>query len=86
MKCKKRVWLGTFHTLELIARAYAAATWRFGWQKRDLNFPEVQSRQEAEFLAPKVWVVSRKEVKEDRHAMRQLEAHEPDEVAMSRYR
>jgi hypothetical protein len=44
---RERVRLGTFDTPELVV-------WRFGRQKRDLNFPEVQSRQEAEFLAPEV--------------------------------
>jgi hypothetical protein len=69
---------------ELAARVYDAAVWRFGRQKRDLNFPEVQSQQEAEVLAPEVLVASREEVKEHRRAMRQLEAHESDEVVMAR--
>jgi hypothetical protein len=46
----------------------------------------VQSRQEAEFLAPKVQVMSCEEHKEQRRAMQQLSAHESEEVAMVRYR
>jgi hypothetical protein len=44
---RERVWLSTFDMPKLVV-------WRFGRQKRDLNFPEVQSRQEAEFLASEV--------------------------------
>jgi hypothetical protein len=79
---RERVWLSTFDTPELSARAYDAAAWRFDWHKRDLNFLEVQSWQEAEFLAHEVRVASCEEVKEHRCTMRQLEA---DKVAMSRY-
>jgi hypothetical protein len=71
---------------ELAARAYDTAAWRFGWQKRNLNFPEVQSQQEAEFLAPEVREAPHEEEKEHRRTIRQLEAHDFDEVAMSRYR
>jgi hypothetical protein len=54
---QERVWLGTFDMPNLSTRAYdSTAAWKFGWQKRNLNFSKVQSRQEAEFLAPKVRV------------------------------
>jgi hypothetical protein len=67
---RERVWLSTYDTSELAICAYDAASWRFGRQKRDLNFLEVQSRQEAEFLALEVRVASREEEKEHRCAMR----------------
>jgi hypothetical protein len=44
-----RLTLGTFDAPELAARAYDTAVWRF--PRRDLNFPEVESLEEAEFLA-----------------------------------
>jgi hypothetical protein len=40
----------TFEPLEL--QAYNIMAWRFGRPKRELNFPDVQSRHETEFLAP----------------------------------
>jgi hypothetical protein len=55
---RERVWLSTFNMPKLTAHAYDAAAWRLGRQKRDLNFSEVQSQQEAEFLAPEVRVAS----------------------------
>jgi hypothetical protein len=67
---RERVWLSTYNTSELAICAYDTASWRFSRQKRDLNFLEVQSRQEAEFLAPEVRVASREEEKEHRCAMR----------------
>jgi hypothetical protein len=38
--------------MELVARAYDAAAWRFRCPWRDMNFPDVESLEEAEFLAP----------------------------------
>jgi hypothetical protein len=48
----------------------------FGWPKRKLNFLDVKSKQEFEFLA-------REEEKEHRLAMWQLTTHEFDEMAMA---
>ncbi|KAK1697706.1 hypothetical protein QYE76_014403 [Lolium multiflorum] len=47
-----RLTLGTYNTPELAARAYDAATWRFRRPRRDMNFPDVESLEEGEFLAP----------------------------------
>jgi hypothetical protein len=37
---------------ELAARVYDEAAWRLEHPRRDLNFPDVASLTEAEFLAP----------------------------------
>jgi hypothetical protein len=47
-----RLTLGTYDALELVAHAYYAAAWRFHRPRRNLNFPEVESLEGAEFLAP----------------------------------
>jgi hypothetical protein len=44
--------LGTYDTLELAVRAYNAATWLFWCPQCDLNFREVESLAEVEFLTP----------------------------------
>jgi hypothetical protein len=66
-KCE-RVSLDAFDSPEEAARAYIAAAWMFGWPKRKLNFLDVKSKQEFEFLA-------REEEKEHRLAMWQLTTH-----------
>ncbi|XP_071681670.1 ethylene-responsive transcription factor ERF073-like [Lolium perenne] len=45
-----RVSLSTFNMPELAARVYDAAAWRFRRPRRDLNFQDVESLEEAEFL------------------------------------
>ena len=68
--------LSIFDTHELVARAYHGAVWRFGRPKTGLTFPDVESRQEAECLAPEVWGASSEEERQHCHAMWQLLDHE----------
>ncbi|KAK1604231.1 hypothetical protein QYE76_027904 [Lolium multiflorum] len=63
-----RLTLGTYNTPELAARAYDAAAWRFRRPGRDMNFPDVESLEEAEFLAPPPCLVD----DEDRRRHRQF--------------
>jgi hypothetical protein len=44
--------LGTYSTPKLATRMYDVAAWRFGRSQRDMNFPDVESLEEAEFFAP----------------------------------
>ncbi|KAK1606653.1 hypothetical protein QYE76_030326 [Lolium multiflorum] len=64
-----RLTLGTYNTPELAARAYDAAVWRFRWLRRDMNFPDVESLEEAELLAPTPCLVD----DEDRHRHHQVQ-------------
>ena len=59
--------------------------WRLGQSRYDLNFPLCPNIEEAEFLAPRVRVLSRKEEKEDRMVAEQRAIHETDEMAMARF-
>jgi hypothetical protein len=45
-------WLGTFDNADEAAHAYGTSAWCFSCPRRDLNFPDVESMAEAEFLAP----------------------------------
>jgi hypothetical protein len=48
---RQRVWLGMFRTEEA-ACTYDAAVWRFGHARSGLNFPDIETVEEAQFLAP----------------------------------
>jgi hypothetical protein len=58
-------WLGTFKSLKLDACTYDAVVWRFRRLCSELNLPDVESRQEAEFLGLEFWIVTREEVREN---------------------
>ena len=79
----RRRWLGTYDMPENAARAYDIVAWRLGRSRYDLNFPLCPNIEEAEFLAPRVRVFSRKEEKEDRMVAEQRAIHETDEMAMT---
>lgn len=77
--CKgDRLWLGTFKTPELAARAYDAVAWMYGRSRSDLNFPEIPDARTAAFLAPRYRIYSRAEEKARR-------IREMDEAAMAAY-
>jgi hypothetical protein len=48
----ERVRLGTFNSPEEAAHAYDAACWGFSRDQEWLNYPDVESWEEAEFLTP----------------------------------
>lgn len=81
-----RWWMGTFDAPELAAGAFDVAVWRFGRPRAELNFPDVRSLQEAEFLAPEVRMVTREQELENRRAVVQLRIRRDDEAAMERLR
>jgi hypothetical protein len=56
---RRPLWFDTFDTLELTARVFDALVWWLDDPRSPLNFPEVQSREKAEFLAPPFEVVRR---------------------------
>ncbi|KAF7030500.1 hypothetical protein CFC21_042030 [Triticum aestivum] len=46
----RRWWIGTYPFAHEAARAYDVAVWRAGRPREHLNFPEIESRVEAEML------------------------------------
>jgi hypothetical protein len=62
-----RLTIGTYDVPARTTRAYDAAAWRFRRPQRDLNIPDVESLEEAEFLAPPPRVLD----DEDHHRHRQ---------------
>src|SRR4051812_3626426 len=62
----RRRWLGTYYIPENPARAYDIEALRLGRLRFDMIFPLCPNIDEAEFLAPRVWVFSRNEEKENR--------------------
>jgi hypothetical protein len=81
-----RLTLGTYNSPEEVAHAYDAAAWRIGRPRQQMNFPETESLEEAQFLAPQPHLVT----DEDRHRHRQVQRRlliaEHDERAMAAWR
>ncbi|KAK1650937.1 hypothetical protein QYE76_014524 [Lolium multiflorum] len=81
-----RLTLGTYNTPELAARAYDAAAWRFRRPRRDMNFPDVESLEEAEFLAPTPCLVDDEDRRRHRQVQRRIAIAEHDEELMRQWR
>ncbi|KAK1684471.1 hypothetical protein QYE76_045319 [Lolium multiflorum] len=77
-----RLTLGTYNTTELATHAYDAAAWRFRRPRRDMNFPDIESLEEAEFLAPAPCLVDEENRRCDRQAQRRIAIAERDEELM----
>jgi hypothetical protein len=72
-------------TPEDAARAYDAAAWRIGRPRRQMNFPETESLEEAQFLAAQPRLVTEEDRWLHREAQRRLLIAEHDERAMARW-
>ncbi|KAK1611465.1 hypothetical protein QYE76_035138 [Lolium multiflorum] len=81
-----RLTLGTYNTPELAARAYDAAAWRFRRPRCDMNFPDVESLEEAEFLAPTPCLVDDEDRRRHLQVQRRIAIAEHDEELMRQWR
>ncbi|KAK1627871.1 hypothetical protein QYE76_002186 [Lolium multiflorum] len=77
-----RLTLGTYNTPEEAARAYDAVAWRFRRPGHDMNFPDVESLEEAEFLAPPPCLVDDEDRRRHRQVQRRIAIAERDEQLM----
>jgi hypothetical protein len=68
----QRITLGTFETAHEAARTYDAAAWRLGRLKSMMNFRDVESREETEFLAPPPRLITQEDNRRHRALQRQL--------------
>jgi hypothetical protein len=83
-----RLTLGMYDTPKLAACMYDAAAWRFRCPRCDLNFPEVESLEEAKFLTPPPRLLTDDERHRHRHreTQRRLTIAECDECLMQQWR
>jgi hypothetical protein len=77
-----RLTFGTYDTSELATCAYDAAAWRLGCPWCDLNFPDLASLAEAEFLAPPPRLVTDEDPHHHRHSQHRLLIAERNERLM----
>jgi hypothetical protein len=81
-----RLTLDTYPTAELAARAYDASAWRFRRPRRDMNFPDVESLEKAEFLTPPPPFLTDADRARHRQEQRQLAIVEHDERLVQQWR
>ncbi|XP_044366877.1 ethylene-responsive transcription factor ERF110-like [Triticum aestivum] len=78
--------LGTFDTSHEAARAYDAAAWRIQWSHRDINFPNVPTRERAHELVPPPQLITDEDHRDNRRWEHRLRITEMDEEAMALWR
>ncbi|XP_020194838.1 ethylene-responsive transcription factor 2-like [Aegilops tauschii subsp. strangulata] len=76
-------WLGTYPTADDAARAYDMAVWHAGRPKTDLNFPEIESLEVAEWLVPQGIRMEKMPAKKRPAVV--VTSGESDEAAMVRF-
>ncbi|KAE8818814.1 Ethylene-responsive transcription factor CRF1 [Hordeum vulgare] len=81
-----RLGLSTFGTAQEAADACNWAAWYFNRPRRDMNFPEVMTREWAQRLAPPPRVVTEEDLRQNRRRERRLGITEMDEHAMMTWR
>jgi hypothetical protein len=69
--------------VEEAARAYDAAAWRVGRSRCEMNFPEMESLVEAEFLAPQPELFTEEDHRSHRAVQRRLAIPVRDERSMA---
>ncbi|KAE8777703.1 Ethylene-responsive transcription factor CRF1 [Hordeum vulgare] len=81
-----RLGLNTFNTTDEAACAYAAAAWCLNRPHRDMNFPEVMTRELPQRLAPPLQVVTEEDRRKNLRREHHLGIAEMDEHAMAEWR
>ena len=84
----RRWWIGTYPSYHEAARAYDVAVWRAERPREHLNFPEIESRAEAEMLVPQginMKEITTKKKKKMKKPSVVVSAGETDEEAMARF-
>ncbi|XP_020146741.1 uncharacterized protein [Aegilops tauschii subsp. strangulata] len=84
---RRRWWIGMYPSAHEAARAYDVTVWRVVRPRAHLNFPEIESRVEAEMLVPQG--IKMKEIATKKKTMKKpsvvVSAGETDEEAMVRF-
>ncbi|KAF7078556.1 hypothetical protein CFC21_082970 [Triticum aestivum] len=84
----RRWWIGTYPSAHEAVRAYDVVVWRAERPREHLNFPEIESRAEAEMLVPqgiKMKEIPTKKKKKKKKPSVVVSAGETYEEAMARF-
>ncbi|XP_020197936.1 ethylene-responsive transcription factor 5-like [Aegilops tauschii subsp. strangulata] len=82
----RRFWQGNCPTVHEAARAYDVAVWRAGRPKKDLNFLEIVTQADAEFVVPVGIRMEEITTKKNKRPAIVVSPGDSDEAAMARRR